>query len=84
MQTLGGLDAGDDAVGLRGSEQLSPLVISGYGKGVYVPRRAGPTEDRRGDAAYDHRRNSGRLEPPREIGERGNKESRNSLLQGKA
>ena len=55
-------------MGLRGSEQPGPPVIGSHGKGVYVTGCARPTEDRRRDAADDHRKDIGRFQPLREIG----------------
>jgi hypothetical protein len=78
------LDAREDAVGLRGSEQPRPLVLWNHGKCVYVTRCAGSTEDRRRDAADDHCRDMGRLEPLGEIGESGDKEPRNPIRHGNA
>lgn len=67
------LDAGKNAVGFRGFEQLRPVVLWSHGKGVYVTSDAGPSENRCGDAADYHCGNTGRLEPLREIGEGGDK-----------
>ena len=77
------LDAGENAMVLRGAEQPRSLVLWNHGKCVDIAGCAGPTEDRRRDAT-DHRRDASRLEPVREVGTSGDKEPRNLLCHGNA
>ena len=78
------LDARENAVGFRGSEQARPMFLRSHGKGVDVTRCAGPAEDRSGDAPDDHCRDTGGLEPLTEIGEGGDKQPWNALRHGNA
>jgi hypothetical protein len=78
------LDARENTVALRSSEQPGPLIIRSDGKRINVSGSTGPPEDRRSDAVDDHCGDACPLQPLREISESGNEEPRNPFCHGNA